>query len=305
MTGPTGYTGPTGAPSVVTGPTGPSITGPTGAASVVTGPTGPNSTGPTGAASVTTGPTGYTGPSVTGATGPTGSQGTSITIIGSVMYPTDLPSSYGGAIGDAYIVESNGDLYVWNGSSWVNVGQIQGPTGATGAASVVTGPTGTAGVTGATGPGGTGPTGPAGTSGLGTVYASSPGNNDVLLFNTSTGAWVAVPSVYEIGISITGIMNNSEMLLQYVLPVGISIPSGATGSYAIANIAATASTTVQINKNGSSIGSINWGASSTTGTYTFTSAVTFAAGDVLQLVAPSTADTTLANVGITIAATRT
>ena len=58
-------------------------------------------------------------------------------------------------------------------------------------------------------------------------------------------------------------------------------------------------------KNGSSIGTINWAASATTATYTFASTITFAAGDILQLVAPATADTTLADIGITIAATRT
>ena len=69
VTGPTGFTGPTGAASTVTGPTG--FTGPTGAASTVTGPTG--FTGPTGAASTVTGPTGFTGPiGPTGQTGPTG-----------------------------------------------------------------------------------------------------------------------------------------------------------------------------------------------------------------------------------------
>ena len=168
-TGATGYTGPTGpsgADSTVTGPTG--YTGPTGAASDVTGPTGPSVTGPTGADSVVTGPTGFTGP--------TGAQGTSITIIGSVAAPADLPMPYGGNIGDAYIVDSNGDLYVWNGTTWINVGQIVGPTGATGytgatgptgADSVVTGPTGSQGATGATGADSTvtGPTGAQGATG--------------------------------------------------------------------------------------------------------------------------------------------
>jgi hypothetical protein len=63
-TGPTGSfgTGPTGAASIITGPTGPMVTG-----AIITGPTGPTGgTGPTGAISVVTGPTGRTGP--TGAT---------------------------------------------------------------------------------------------------------------------------------------------------------------------------------------------------------------------------------------------
>jgi hypothetical protein len=37
-----------------------------------------------------------------------------------------LPIS--GNVGDAYIID--GDLYVWDGTSWENVGPIVGPTGA-------------------------------------------------------------------------------------------------------------------------------------------------------------------------------
>jgi hypothetical protein len=43
-----------------------------------------------------------------------------------------LPST-GNTVGDAYIVTSNGHLYVWGGSSWTDSGQIVGPTGPTGA----------------------------------------------------------------------------------------------------------------------------------------------------------------------------
>lgn len=116
-----GPTGPTGADSVVTGPTGPlnatGPTGPTGAASTVTGPTGPigntGSAGAAGSPSTVTGPTGPTGPEG----GPTGDTGAA----GSV-----------GATGPAGV-----------GST--------GPTG----------PSGSAGTIGATGPTGvTGPTGP-------------------------------------------------------------------------------------------------------------------------------------------------
>lgn len=69
--GPTGYTGPAGAASTVTGPTGyTGYTGTAGAASTVTGPTGYTGyTGPGGAASTVTGPTGYTGAAGGGGTG--------------------------------------------------------------------------------------------------------------------------------------------------------------------------------------------------------------------------------------------
>jgi hypothetical protein len=67
-----------------------------------------------------------------------------------------LPAT-GNVENDAYIVESDGDLYVWDGTVWDNVGQIVGPTGPTGDI----GPTGPTGDIGPTGPtGATGPQGP-------------------------------------------------------------------------------------------------------------------------------------------------
>ena len=119
--------------------------GPTGATSTVPGPTGP------------TGSTGFTGP--TGPTGPAGVDGSGISILGTLANSSLLPDP-GVNINDAYLID--GDLYIWDGTTWNNVGQIQGPTGPTG-------PTGVRGddstVPGPTGP--TGPTGATGTAGLG------------------------------------------------------------------------------------------------------------------------------------------
>ena len=90
----------------------------------------------------------------------------------------------------------------------------------------------------------------------------------------------------------------------YVFPYAVTFPSGLASSYAKANAAATGSTTVEINKNGTSIGSIAWSASGTAGTFAFSTTTAFAAGDILQLVAPGTADATLANIGVTLAGYR-
>jgi hypothetical protein len=129
----------------------------------IVGPQGPTGsqgiqgpTGPTGADSFVTGPTGSTGP-----------QGAPLQIVGTVATPAELPPS--AAAGYGFIV-GNGLLYVWvvSSNSWVNVGQIVGPTGPTGSQGI-TGPTGAAstvtGPTGPTGPGVTGPQGPTGAVG--------------------------------------------------------------------------------------------------------------------------------------------
>lgn len=80
-----------------------------------------------------------------------------------------------------------------------------------------------------------------------------------------------------------------------------NLPSGVAHQCK-AVTAATASTTLTIRKNGSSIGTMVFAASGTVATFTVASNVTFASGDVLSIIAPATPDTTLANVDITLAA---
>lgn len=64
-------------------------------------------------------------------TGATGATGTSISILGSYNTYAELIAAHPtGNTGDGYLV--GGDLYVWNGSAWQDVGQIKGDTGATG-----------------------------------------------------------------------------------------------------------------------------------------------------------------------------
>lgn len=103
--GPQGYVGPQG-------PQGPQgIQGVTGNPSTVPGPQGP------------------IGPQ--GVQGSQGVAGSGITMKGSVATTGDLPSS-GNFQGDAYIVQADDSLHVWNGSSWVSGGSIQGPPGSQG-----------------------------------------------------------------------------------------------------------------------------------------------------------------------------
>ncbi len=72
------------------------------------------------------GPEGPQGPQ-----GPRGDDGASVVLKGAVNTFSDLPG--GATEGDLYIVENDGNGYVWSGAEWVNVGQIRGPKGNTGA----------------------------------------------------------------------------------------------------------------------------------------------------------------------------
>src|SRR6056297_2776999 len=107
------------------------------------GPEGPQ--GPAGATGATgpQGPQGSTGPQ--GPAGEDGQDGTGVSIVGSVANSGQLDNNYQGNDGDMFIAQDTGNGWVWDGSSWVNVGQIQGPQGPAG-------PQGQQGPTGATGP---------------------------------------------------------------------------------------------------------------------------------------------------------
>lgn len=232
-TGPLGTNGPTGSQ----GPTGPQgIQGVQGVQGIqgATGPTGVQglpgdvgNLGPTGAA----GPTGPTG--VQGDVGPTGPQGTSITFKGEVATVGALPSS-GNTVNDAYIVQADGDLYVWDGAAWDNVGQIVGPQGAAGPTGP-TGPQGTNGTAGTVGP--TGPQGIQGTAGtVGAVGPTGPQGIQGVLGNTGptgptgalgpTGAGAAGPTGPQGPQGVTGPTGGG--------PTGASGPTGPQGPQGIA-----------------------------------------------------------------------
>jgi hypothetical protein len=63
--------------------------------------------------------------------GPTGPTGISTLIKGSFPTTQDLPLS-GISIGDGFIIEADGCLYVWTITGYANVGIVVGPTGPTG-----------------------------------------------------------------------------------------------------------------------------------------------------------------------------
>jgi len=168
------------------------------------GPAGPaGAQGPAGVQG-TVGPAGSAGPA--GPTGPQGIQGPAgigINFKGQVATLAALPT--GAAQGDAYLVQADDSLRVWDTStnSWVNGGSIQGPQGPAG----VAGPAGAAGPQGHAGPqgpqgiqgaaGAAGLQGPRGTgwfTGTGAPPRTIPGSMDGDLYLD-----LASGTVYQLG----------------------------------------------------------------------------------------------------------
>lgn len=182
--------------------------------------------GPAGA----TGATGAQGPQgPAGTAGAAGRDGTGIQIAGSVAAYSNLPTGLTSAdAGKAYIVNADGKLYIWSGTSFPSNGNGQtftGPAGpantltigtvTTGAASAsITGtaPTQTLNLTLPQGPAGAtgsvGPAGPATSLAIGTVSTGAPGS--------------------PAGATITGAVPN--LTLNLTLPQGDVGPIGLTGA---------------------------------------------------------------------------
>ena len=127
---------------------------------------------------------------------------------------------------------------------------------------------------------------------------------DVVTITSGGGGGEGGASPYDLGVSWSGALPASQVLLRYPFPRAVTFPAGLTGSQAVSAVAATAAATLTLAKNGTPIGTIDFAASATSGTFTFASDVSFAVGDTLTLTAPAAADATLADVGISLAGTR-
>jgi hypothetical protein len=117
-----------------------------------------------------------------------------------------------------------------------------------------------------------------------------------------SGALTQVSPPYDILCGIVGKPSNSEVVLLFAAPRAFRIPANASGSQLKAGTAATGSSVFSIAKNGTQFLTATVAAAGTTATFA-SSQTDFAAGDVLKIVAPATADATLADIALTLAAT--
>lgn len=94
----------------------------------------------------------------------------------------------------------------------------------------------------------------------------------------------------------------SQIIVRVCLTRASTFPANFADSCFTATVNATGSTTFDVQKNGSSVGSIVISAASTTATFSTTGGqpLAFNAGDVFSIVGPATADATLANCGFSL-----
>lgn len=126
------------------------------------------------------------------------------------------------------------------------------------------------------------------------VFYCDATTNGLVQIAAGAGSGNVAPGGY-----FSGSPGSSELMMQYVCAEAYTLPASATGSQGFAGTAATAQTDIDIQKNGVSIGTMRFAASGTTASFVGVSETSFAAGDRLQLVAPGSADATLADISAT------
>lgn len=136
---------------------------------------------------------------------------------------------------------------------------------------------------------------------FGAAVSYTQGTNVVISGNT-----ISVPNsamIYDVAGSIKGKPAASDVVLRFEAVRAFTFPSGMTGSVAKAAVAATASTVLVLAKDGTQFGTLTFAAGGTSGTFAAASSTSFAAGNVLTVTAPATADSTFADCAMTFIAT--
>lgn len=121
----------------------------------------------------------------------------------------------------------------------------------------------------------------------------------IVRVNAAETALEFVAMGYTLAFYQENIMTNAQMVYKFIATVAFTLISGLAGSYATSEVASAGNVHFDIKKNGSDVGDITFN-TSTTGSFTLGSTQSFAAGDVLTITGPATADASLAGVAASL-----
>lgn len=109
---------------------------------------------------------------------------------------------------------------------------------------------------------------------------------------------------FDVGCTVAGTPGNAQECLRIPMVRDVSFPASMTGSQSKAGTASTGNVAFSVKKNGTEFATITFNTTAT-GVFAAASATSLTAGDQLTIVAPATADSTLADIGIMLKGTRT
>lgn len=137
-------------------------------------------------------------------------------------------------------------------------------------------------------------------------FVATVADENVLVWY-SGAAWSALPTgaptPYDVGGSYNGAPTDGLILLRYPLNRAVSFPLNMANSHAVSGVAATAGAVFSLRKNGVQFATMTFAAGTALATFAG-AATSFASGDVLTVMSPSPADSTLADIGFALAGTR-
>lgn len=134
-------------------------------------------------------------------------------------------------------------------------------------------------------------------------------NNQIGASVNSTGASITSSPPSTSGVlrlygELDGQPAASQILFDIEMIGDESFLAAFAGSLGGAAVAPTGSVTLNIQKNGATVGTMNIAASSTTATFTMASGLTFSAGDRFRMLAPAAVDATLSGIRYTFVGRR-
>jgi hypothetical protein len=147
-----------------------------------------------------------------------------------------------------------------------------------------------------------------GTTSTGAVQSGTVGTAGQVLASNGPGALPTMQSQpFDLHAMLPGIQASATQLIyRGKLARAVAFAANFSGSYFTATANATGSTAFDVQKNGSSIGTVTIAAGGTTPTFTTSGGLgqAYAAGDVFAIYGPATPDATLADASFTFAGTR-
>ena len=121
-----------------------------------------------------------------------------------------------------------------------------------------------------------------------------------MLRRDGANQWVNEEAPYDLSFFLPGTYSGGALMAQVVLDRAVTFPDGLSGAQGYAGITATASTVLDLQKNGSNIGTITFTDAGNTASFAMAGAQSFAAGDRLSVINQDPADATLADLSITL-----